>query len=436
MKHILRQRLLFLGIIALLTGWGISVWRAPDALAQLETVVVAVSIEPPFVWEDETGTLTGFDIDLINALAAQAGLSIAYTKTEFRYLLPGVATRLYDVGSSCLFITPERQAQVHFTRPYFATGLTLVVQAATTTTVSVTDLTPEMAVGVVEGSVAQDFVQTQSTARVNTALNRDDIFAKVEAGELNAAVVSETYLLGHKLSHPNADLKTVGSLLTYNECGLAVNPADAALLTQLDVALAEVKNNGTYDTLYNKWFGERVLPEKPVEPTPTEDVPPLPIPTPTPATVAESTAVTTTADLVGIYYLTASDEAALEEDGQARARYQILTLVANGLWFVSEMPALVADSSALRDAQTGQPGLWFVNASGQVEAMILTFTTAMTDTGASDVIRKDYTMTVDSNGAVIGNYQATHYATDLFAVETAPTASLTQTVEFTGQRVE
>jgi len=434
-KNHLRQRLWVFVLISLLIFWGTLLRRAPDAMAQLETVGVAVTISPPFILEDKTGALTGFDIDLINALAAKAGLHISYTKTDFRYLLPGVATRLYDVGSACLAITPERQAQVHFTRPYFATGLTLVVPAAITATATLTDLTPAMTVGVSEGSVAEAFAHSLNTALVHPLPNIDDIFTKVKATELNAAIVSEANFFGYQLGHPDPTLKMVGGLLTYNECGFAVNQADTALLDQLDVALAALKTDGTYDTLYHKWFGERPVPVKPVEPTPTA-ASALPSPTPPPATVVVSTSVTATAGLAGIYYLTISGEPAPKQGGQAGARYQILTLAANGLWFVTETPAPVAASSAVRDAQTGQPGLWFVNAHGQVEAMILTFTPPTADNGAPDVIRKDYEMKVDSHGTVVGTYHATHYAADLFALGTAPTATLTQTIEFTGQRVQ
>ncbi len=436
MRNNLRQRVCFFVFIALLTFSATLIQRAPEALAQLETVVVAVSITPPFIWEDETGTLTGFDIDLINALATQADLPISYTKTEMRYLLPGVATRLYDVGSGCLSITPERQAQVHFTRPYFATGLTVVVQTATTTTFSLADLTPEMTVGVLEESVTQDFLQTQTTALMYPVRNINDAFAKVETGELNAAIVSETDWLGYQLSHPNAALKTVGNLLTYSECGLVVNQTDTALLDQLDAALTEIKSNGTYDKLYHKWFDARPVPEKPVEPLPTAVAIPLPSPTPPPATAAESISVTATSNLAGIYYLTVGDEAVATQDEQGGGRYQILTLAANGLWFVSEAPVPVADSSAAHDSQTGHSGLWFVNVRGQVEAMLLTFTDLATDTAGATVIRKDYQMQIDGNGTVVGAYHTTHYATDLFALPTVPTATLTQTVEFTGQRVQ
>ena len=435
MKNRLRKRLWSFALVLLLTLGGTLLWRAPDALAQLKTIVVAVAITPPFIVEDKRGALTGFDIDLINALATQAGLHVAYTKTDLRYLLPGVTTRLYDVGSACLAITPERQAQVQFTRPYFASGLSLIIPATMTTTNSVADLTPEMTVGVIEGSAAEAFVHTLNTALVHSIPAINDVFAKVEAGELNAAITSEANFLGYQMDHPKTGLKIVGSLLTYSECGLAVNQTDTALADQFNAALTELKSNGAYDKIYHKWFGERALPEKPVEPTPTA-ASPAASPTPPPATVAVSTSVTTTAALAGIYYLTVTDQPAAEQGGPAAARYQILTLAENGLWFVAETPAPAPADSAMHDTPTGQPGLWFVNGRGQVEAMMLNFTASTADAGAAEVIRKDYEMKVDSQGAVVGAYHTTHYAADLFALPTAPTATITQTIEFTGQRVQ
>ena len=434
MRTIFRQRLWVFVFIALLTVGGTLFWYPPHAWGQLDTVLVAVAIEPPFVWEDETGALRGFDIDLLNALAVQANLPISYTKTEFRYLLPGVATRLYDVASTCLFITPERQAQVDFTRPYFATGFTLVVSATVTTT-SLIDLTPEMSVGVLEGSAVNDLLQTQNKAAVQTTLSYDTAFVKVESGELNAAIISETAFWDYQLHHPDTTLKTVGGLLTYNECGLAVNQTDTALLAQLDSALAEIKSNGTYDTLYRTWFGERPLPEKPVPPPPNE----VAAAVPTPVVIETRRLVTATTDLAGIYYLTSNNESAVEPilgaGSQAGTRYQILTLAANGIWFITETAAPIGASGELTGTQTGQPGLWYVNPRGEVEAMLLTFSAPATGNGFTEVIRKDYEMQVDSSGSVVGTYHATRYPADLFALPTTPTATLTQTVKFTGQRV-
>ena len=116
------------------------------------------------------------------------------------------------------------------------------------------------------------------------------------------------------------------------------------------------------------------------------------------------------------------------------------------------------------DTQSGQPGFWYVNPAGAVEAMLLTFTTPVLETetvagsatatategipggisggipgestGGTIVIRKDYQLQVASDGSVVGAYQTTSYPSALFGLPAAPTAALTQTIEFTGQRVQ
>lgn len=419
-------------IIGLLLGLGICLWRISDALAQLNPLTVAVSLAPPFVFESESGTLTGFDIELLDALATQAGLHFTYTTTAFRYLLPGIATRLYDLGGGCIVITPERQAQLLFTEPYFATGLALIVRADNTRIHTLADLTAETSVGVFDGSATLTFAQTL-TATIRLVQTNESAFAKVETGELDSFIVTETEFLAYKLSHPETPLHRTGEILTYGECGLAVNQTDTILLGKLDTALAELKNNGTYDTLYQKWFGSRPQPEKPIVLASVADAP-TPAPAPAEAAVEAASVLTTSMDLAGLYYLTITPERSTQTTALTAPQYQLMTLAGNGLWFAMESPELLPATEVATMRQSGQSGLWYVNSDGQVEATLLTFTTPV-DAAPTEVIRKDYEMQVDSNGHVIGRYQATYYAADLFTSIPPPVAAMTQTVEFTGERI-
>lgn len=422
-----------LTFICLVLGLSLGLWHSSTAQAQLDTLTVAVSLAPPFAFVDETGTLTGFDIELLDALATQAGLRFTYATTELRYLLPGVVTRLYDIGD-CIVITPERQAQLLFTQPYFASGLTLVAQKDNRRIQTLTDLTAEKSVGVLDGSLAVAFAQTHVTATVYAVQSTETLFAKIETGELNSALISEAELLAYQLDHPETTLHGVGDLLTYGECGMAVNQADTALLEKLDAALTELKNNGTYATIYKKWFGNRPQPEKPVKPTSAREASAPPTPTPTAVSVEVTRALTTETELAGLYYLTISPEATPQPTAQTANQYQLLTLAPNGLWFVMESPVPLPDNAVTTMQQNGQSGLWYVNSDGQVEATLLTFTTS-SDATPTAVIRKDYQMQIDSNGHVVGRYQAAYYAADLFTSLPPPAAAMTQTVEFTGERV-
>lgn len=423
-------------VICILLVLSMCLWHISDAQAQLDPLTVAVSFTPPFVFASEAGALTGFEIELLDALATQAGLRFTYTTTEFRYLLPGIATRLYDLGGGCIAITPERQARLLFTRPYFASGLTMVVHADNSRIQTLADLTAEKNVAVLDGSLTLTFAQSHITATIHTVPSNDIAFSEVETGEMDSFIVTETEFLAYQMRHPETPLHSIGGLLDYGECGFVVNQADTALLSKLDVALAELKSNGTYDTIYRKWFGSRPQPEKPVEPTPVADlVTPVPSLAPSAVAVEATPALTTSMALAGIYYLTVTKEPTSQPSDRTISQYQLMTLAANGLWFVIESPDPIPDDTIASMLQSGQSGLWYVNREGQVEATLLTFTAA-TDTAPTEVIRKDYQMQVDGNGHVVGTYQATYYAADLFASIPPPTAAMTQTIKFTGQRVK
>ena len=155
---------------------------------------------------------------------------------------------------------------------------------------------------------------------------------------------------------------------------------------------------------------------------------------PTDVAVEATPALTTSMDLAGLYYLTISPESTQTAAPPAN-QYQLMTLAGNGLWFVMESPAPLPATEVATMHQSGQSGLWYVNSVGQVEATLLTFTTP-SDAAPTEVIRKDYQMQVDGNGHVVGRYQATYYAADLFTSIPPPAAAMTQTVEFTGERIK
>ena len=77
-------------------------WGQLDA-----TIFVIDPTFPPFAEQNEDGTLDGFDLDIINALAAEANLQIRVETSQFRYLLTGVAARLYDIGGGVSIRIPN-----------------------------------------------------------------------------------------------------------------------------------------------------------------------------------------------------------------------------------------------------------------------------------------------------------------------------------------
>ena len=83
---------------------------------------------PPFESKDENGNIVGFDIDLLNAVAEQAGFEVEYVDTPFDGIFVALQAGDFDIVSSAATITAERAAIVDFSDPYFDAGLAVVVR--------------------------------------------------------------------------------------------------------------------------------------------------------------------------------------------------------------------------------------------------------------------------------------------------------------------
>ncbi|MFZ4664344.1 MAG: substrate-binding periplasmic protein [Caldilineaceae bacterium] len=440
----------------------------PVALAQNATIVVAVDASfPPFARLNAQGEPEGFDIDLIRALAADAGFAITFEAVQFRYLLSGIAAHLYDIGAGCIFINAERSSYVSFSQPYFATGDTLVVQVDNTTIAQPSDLTADTVVGVLQGSLAEVYGRDQTDALLLPVISLEDALNQLDAGALNAVLADEESLLGYEKMHPTAKLKRVGDLLTYQECSFVLEKNNTELLVKLNTAMTTLKSNGGYERIYRKWFGDRPVHEKP-EPTPTavetaitETVAAA---TPVVAPIVSSGVATGTvpvsapsllsasANVIGHYYLTIPGHAATTAGAASGDSYQLVTVAPNGLWFMSQLVASAAAPSGITitlpapaqpvgssEGQPSAPGLWWVNAQQQVEASQLFFSALpviVGDRAAPAVQRRHYQMSITDDGAVTGFYTTAIYATTALAQSPTATPTITETVEFSGWRIQ
>ena len=84
----------------------------------------------PFVFFDsETGKLKGFEIDLLEYVAKEMGRKLEVTNMGFDAIIPSMLTGITDVGASAFTITPERAKRVLFSKPYYISGLSILVRA-------------------------------------------------------------------------------------------------------------------------------------------------------------------------------------------------------------------------------------------------------------------------------------------------------------------
>lgn len=207
-----------------------------------------------------TNQLTGFDMDLITALAQRIGLQPRIMNTGFDTLIPSLQAKRYDVVMATAAITANRQKRVDLL-PYFNAGKAILVQKGNPAHVkSLVDLCGKTVVvenGTIEQIDLQNAVNTCKQAKkpaINTTIlqSQNDVVQALATGRVVAAyqdeIVTDYYL------KQNAGRFDIGGLVGPSSAeGIAVYKGNTDLENALKAALAQVKQGGTYDKLRQKW---------------------------------------------------------------------------------------------------------------------------------------------------------------------------------------
>lgn len=193
----------------------------------------------------------GFDIDIVNAIAERLGLEVKIVKTPFDTIFRNLAQGRFDMVASATTITEERKRTVDFSDPYFNADQSLVVPADSDIQ-SVDDLEGET-IGAQLGTTGAEYAQNEIDAgSVRTYDVVDDAFQALQAGQIVAAVID--FPVAKRAEVETGDVKVVQTIQTDEQYGLAFAKDSTALREAVNQALAEIKQDGTYEEIFRKWF--------------------------------------------------------------------------------------------------------------------------------------------------------------------------------------
>ncbi|MCZ4058844.1 arginine ABC transporter substrate-binding protein [Pantoea sp. LMR881] len=212
---------------------------------------------PPFESLDRENQLVGFDIDLAKALCQQLKAECTFTNNAFDSLIPSLKFRRYDAIISGMDITPERSKQVDFTQPYYANSAIVIARKG-----KFSDLSQMKGkrIGVENGTTHQKYLQDKHPEVTVVAYDSyQNAILDMKNGRLDG-VFGDNAVVNQWLK-TNSDLATVGEHVTDADyfgtgLGIAVRKGNDALRQKLNGALAEMKANGSWQQLNQKWFPE------------------------------------------------------------------------------------------------------------------------------------------------------------------------------------
>lgn len=193
----------------------------------------------------------GFDIDMVNAIAERLGLEVKIVKTPFDTIFRNLAQGRFDMVASATTITEERKRTVDFSDPYFNADQSVVVPADSDIQ-SVADLEGEV-IGAQLGTTGAEYAQNEiDAADVRTYDVVDDAFQALQAGQIVAAIID--FPVAKRAEVETGDVKVVETIQTDEQYGFAFAKESTALRDAVNRALAEIKQDGTYEEIFRKWF--------------------------------------------------------------------------------------------------------------------------------------------------------------------------------------
>jgi len=226
----------------------------PPGFVGAEITVASNIAYPPFEFSPR-GEPEGFDIDLMNEIADRAGFEVEYENVRFDGLIRGLSTDLFDAAISAMTITEGRDQQVDFSDPYFNADQSLLVMGGSE--VETVDDLSEGIVGVQFGTAGQiatqELIDAGRVREGRTYRTIEEAFAALRMGHVDG-VVYDLSAAHEQVEKSQGTLEIVETIPTGEQYGIAF-PEDSELVEPVNEALAEIKADGTYEEIYEKWIG-------------------------------------------------------------------------------------------------------------------------------------------------------------------------------------
>lgn len=210
----------------------------------------------PFTFHDKSGTLTGFDVEIAQEVAKRAGLTPRFVETKWDGMIAGLDAKRYDMVANEVAIRPDRLEKYDMSTPYIVSRAVLVVGANNTDIKSLDDLKGKK----VGQSLDSNYRKiAEDHGAVNTVVEGfNQAIDLVTSGRIDATLNDSLSFLDLKKQRPDLPIKTVYEEPEATSNAFLLRKGSTELLGKVNKALADMKSDGTYLKISQKWFNSDV----------------------------------------------------------------------------------------------------------------------------------------------------------------------------------
>lgn len=212
----------------------------------------------PFEFMDK-GEVTGFDVDLLHAVADEAGYEVKIDNTGWDAMFAGLQGKQLDIGMAGITIDEERKKTYDFSQPYFESKPMIAFKEGTKIE-KAEDLKGKK-IGVQNGTTGQfaaEQVVGKNAADISKYETAALMFQALQSDNVDAVVTDIAVALEYEKNNPDANIKTMTDDQEFDieHYGIAF-PKGSEIRADFNKGLDKVFDNGKYEEIYEKWFGDK-----------------------------------------------------------------------------------------------------------------------------------------------------------------------------------
>lgn len=221
--------------------------------AQAETLIVATDTAfVPFEFK-QGDKYVGFDIDMWDAIAKEIGVQYKLQPMDFNGILPALQTNNVDVALAGITIKDERKKVIDFSDGYYDSGFMIMVPIDSDVN-GAQDLDGK-SLAIKTGTSAADYAKANfKGTELRQFPNIDNAYLELMTGRVDAAMHDTPNVLYFANTAGKGKVKVVGAQMMAHEYGIGF-PKGSPLVPKVNAALANMKQDGRYNAIYEKWFG-------------------------------------------------------------------------------------------------------------------------------------------------------------------------------------
>ncbi|MBP2240393.1 cystine transport system substrate-binding protein [Cytobacillus eiseniae] len=212
---------------------------------------------PPFTFHDDKGELTGFDVEIAKEVAKRLGVEPVFMETQWDAIFAGLDSKRFDMIANQVGIRPDRQEKYDFSDPYITSAGVLIKHTDNEAVTSFEDIEGLKAAQSMTSNYAD--LARENGAEIVGVEGFNQAIELINSKRADVTINDNLSFLDFKKNKPDAPVEIADTLDDASKSGLMFRKGSETLIEEVNKALNEMIEDGTYLEISEKWFGVNVL---------------------------------------------------------------------------------------------------------------------------------------------------------------------------------